>query len=48
MTDEEPALSTRLLASHTVLNGHSFLDFDGFAPAADWEEFAPAANRERQ
>ena len=27
--------------SHTVLNGHSFLNFDGFAPAADWEEFAP-------
>jgi len=32
--------------SHTVLNGHSFLNFDGFAPAADWEEFAPAASRE--
>jgi hypothetical protein len=32
--------------SHTVLNGHSFLSFDGFAPAADWEEFAPAASRE--
>jgi len=27
--------------SHTVLNGHSFLNFDGFAPAGDWEEFAP-------
>jgi hypothetical protein len=26
--------------SNTVLNGHSFLNFDGFAPAADWEEFA--------
>jgi hypothetical protein len=24
-----------------VLNGHSFLNFDGFAPTADWEEFAP-------
>jgi len=22
--------------SHTVLNGHSFLNFDGFAPASDW------------
>ena len=32
--------------SHTVLNGHSFLNFDGFAPAGDWEELAPAANRE--
>jgi hypothetical protein len=27
--------------SHTVLNGHSLLNFDGFAPAADWEEFPP-------
>jgi len=27
--------------SRTVLNGHCFLNFDGFAPAADWEEFAP-------
>jgi hypothetical protein len=32
--------------SHTVLNGHSFLNFDGFAPAADWEEFAPATSQE--
>jgi len=31
--------------SHTVLNGHSFLNFDGFAPAADWEEFAPQQAR---
>ena len=31
--------------SHTLLNGHSFLNFDGFAPAADWEEFAPGATR---
>jgi hypothetical protein len=32
--------------SHAVMNGHSFLNFDGFAPAADWEEFAPATNQE--
>ena len=32
--------------SHTVLNGHSFLNFDGFAPAADWEEFTPATSQE--
>jgi hypothetical protein len=32
--------------SHTVLNGHSFLTFDGFAPAVDWEEFAPATSQE--
>jgi hypothetical protein len=25
-----------------ALNGHSFLNFDGFAPAVDWEEFAPS------
>ena len=31
--------------SHTTLNGHSFLNLDGFAPAADWEEFAPAPAR---
>jgi hypothetical protein len=31
--------------SHTMLNGHSFLNFDGFAPVADWEEFAPAPTR---
>lgn len=24
--------------SHTSLNGHSFLNLSGFAPAADWEE----------
>ena len=32
--------------SHTVLNGHSFLNFDVFAPSADWEEFAPATSQE--
>lgn len=31
--------------SHTVLNGHSFLNFERFAPGAHWEEFAPAAAR---
>ena len=34
--------------SHTVLNGHSFLNFDGFAPTADWEEFAPATKEAGQ
>jgi hypothetical protein len=32
--------------SHTVLNGHSFPNFDGFAHAADWGEFAPATIQE--
>jgi hypothetical protein len=31
--------------SHTTLNSHSFLNLDGFAPAADWEEFSPAPTR---
>jgi len=33
--------------SHTTLNGHSFLNLDGFAPAGEWEELAilPAASR---
>jgi hypothetical protein len=41
--DEKALLGLQgiLRVSHTVLNGHSFLNFDGFAPAADWEEFAP-------
>ena len=30
----------------TILNGHSFLNFDRFAPAADWEEFVPAPSQE--
>jgi len=34
--------------SLTVLNGHLFLNFDGFAPAADFEEFAPATARGMQ
>ena len=33
--------------SHTTLNGHSFLNLDGFAPAGEWEELAivPAVSR---
>jgi len=46
--DEKALLGLQgiLRVSHTERNGHSFLNFDGFAPAADWEELAPAANRE--
>jgi hypothetical protein len=46
--DEKALLSLQgiIRVSHTVLNGHSFLNFDGFAPAADWEEFAPATSQE--
>ncbi len=28
--------------SRTTLNGRSFLNLDGFAPAAEWEELAAA------
>jgi len=28
--------------SHTVVNGTSLLNFDGFAPASQWEELSPA------
>jgi hypothetical protein len=28
--------------SHTVVNGISLVNFDGFAPASQWEEFATA------
>lgn len=27
--------------SHTVVNGMSLVNFDGFAPASQWEELAP-------
>ena len=36
--------------SHTILNGVSLVNFDGFAPASQWEELSaglhPAAVRE--
>ena len=37
--DEKALLGLRgiVRVSHTVLNGHSFPNLDGFAPAADWE-----------
>ena len=31
--------------SRTILNGRCFLNLDGFAPAADWEEFCPSVAR---
>ncbi len=38
--DEKALLGLRgvLRTSRTVLNGRSFLNLDGFAPAADWDE----------
>ena len=34
--------------SHVQVNGHSLLNLDGFAPAADWEELASAPARESE
>jgi hypothetical protein len=40
--DEKALLGLRgiVRVSQTILNGHSFLNLSGFAPAADWEESA--------
>jgi len=40
--DERALVGLRGVArvSHTTLNGHSFLNLDGFAPAGEWEELA--------
>ena len=34
--------------SHTVLNGTSLLNLDGFAPASQWEELSPAVATKTQ
>ncbi len=38
--DEKAVLNLRgvVRVSHTTLNGRSFLNLEGFAPAAEWEE----------
>jgi hypothetical protein len=40
--DEKALLRLRgvVRISHTTLNGHSFLNLSGFAPASEWEEIA--------
>src|SRR6202049_5140048 len=40
--DEKALLGLRgiVRVSHTILNGHSFPNLDGFAPATDWEELS--------
>ena len=47
--DEKALLGLRgvVRLSHTTVNGHSFLNLDGFAPTGEWEELAvlPAADR---
>ena len=46
--DEKAVLGLRgvVKVSHTTLNGRSWLNFDGFAPASQWEELssAPVSN----
>jgi hypothetical protein len=47
--DEKALIGLRgvVRVSHTTVNGHSFLNLDGFAPAGEWEELAviPAEGR---
>jgi hypothetical protein len=44
VVDEKALLGLRgiVRTSRTILNGRCFLNLDGFAPAADWEELQPA------
>jgi hypothetical protein len=45
--DEKALLGLRGIVriSRTTLNGHSFLNLGGFAPASEWEELSlPAAS----
>jgi hypothetical protein len=43
--DEKSLLGLRgiIKISHAVVNGTSVLNFDGFAPAAQWEELSPSS-----
>ena len=45
--DEKAVLGLRgvVKVSHTILNGRSWLNFDGFAPASQWEELSSASAR---
>jgi hypothetical protein len=37
-----PGLRGVVKISHTVINGISLINFDGFAPASQWEELSAA------
>jgi hypothetical protein len=37
-----PGLSGVVKISHTVVNGTTLINFDGFAPASQWQEFSGA------
>lgn len=38
-----PGLSGVVKISHTVVNGTALINFDGFAPASQWQEFSSAS-----
>jgi hypothetical protein len=42
--DEKAVVGLRgiVRVSHTILNGHRFLNLEGFAAAGDWEEVSPS------
>lgn len=46
--DEKALLGLRGIVriSRTILNGRTFLNLSGFAPAEDWEELAVSSNQE--
>ena len=48
--DEKALLGLRgvLRTSRTVLNGRSFLNLDGFAPAADWDEHSTSVTSSQE
>jgi hypothetical protein len=48
--DEKALLGLRgvLRTSRTVLNGRSFLNLEGFAPAGDWDEDSTAVRTSRE
>ena len=48
--DEKALLGLRgvLRTSRTVLNGPCFLNLDGFAPAADWDEHSRLATSNQE
>jgi len=48
--DEKALLSLRgvVRISHTTLNGRSFLNLSGFAPASEWDEIAVSGGRHQE
>jgi len=46
--DEKAIVGLRgiVRTSHASINGRAYLNLEGFAPAADWQEFGPAVPQE--